>query len=183
MAGVYNNVYMDSCYEAANDKLDRKIYDYNLDRKAVMRPNMTQAPFLSDGRQPDFYGPKVGNRVTRESFLQGRGHCLNKCPDCEVVYLPGSLFPNVPIKSNCDRVDLQSLYTRLPRSCNGLSETIITPYSQMPSNYKRGYQGYNAVVHTHLQTRDGPPERPETYPVCAQNYGSYARNPFFKRYA
>lgn len=181
MAGIYTRSSMDSCWEKFEDDVDRKIYDYNLDRDAVMRENRTSAPFLSTGRQPDFYGPLVGSRVTQESFLQGRGHCLNKCPDCEVTYLPSSLFPNKKVHSACDRVDLDGLYTRLPRSCNGLSETQIYPYFQMPSAWQKGYNGYSAVVYTHLMGRD-PPTKERTMPGC-QNYGSYAPTRNFARYA
>jgi hypothetical protein len=182
MAGVYNNVYLDSCYEEFQDEKNDGIYDYVLNRDAVMRPNTVEAPLLSAGYQPDFYGPLVGNRVTRESFLQGRGHCVNKCPDCGVVYLPESLFPAHGTASKCDRVDMQPLYTRLPKSCNGLSETIVTPYHQMPSNYKKGYQGMSAVVDTHIQSRVGPPQHQRSYDPCATNYGSYKRNPRFEKY-
>lgn len=180
MAGIYDRTTMDSCHEKFEDELDQKIYNYTLDRNAVMRQNLVQAPFMSQGRQPDFYGPLAGDRVTKESFLQGRGHRINKCPDCEVRYLPKSLFNEPTIKSSCDRVDLQGLYTRVPKSCNGLSETIVTPHFQMPENYKKGYSGYNAVVYTHMQTKN-PEVQHRDKPGC-YNYGSYAPTRDFSRY-
>lgn len=174
MAGFYNQLWFDPGYELAKDELNERQYDYNLTRNAVMRQNVVQAPFLSAGRAPEFYGPLVGNRVTRESFMQGRGAIKSKSPQCEVTYLPESLFPAHTVRTKVDRVDLESFYTRLPRSCNGLAETEVTPYRQSAEDYKRGYQGYNAVVHTQIQSRIGPPDHARKYDPCATNYASYA---------
>jgi len=181
MAGIYTRMTLDSCFEQADDAQNQKIYDYNLDRSTVMRQHTVKAPLLSAGRQPDFYGPLAGDRVTKESFLQGRGHCLNKCPDCEVTYLPESLFPKKNIKPSCEHVDLQGLYTRIPKSCNGISETDTYAFSQMPGAWENGYAGYNAVVYTHLQSRD--PEVPHRSQPGCFNYGSYAPTKDFSRYA
>lgn len=183
MAGFYNRLKMDGCWEQFEDQVNDRQNDYVLARDAAMRENLTQAPFMSAGRQPDFYGPLVGNRVTRESFLQGRGQVLSKCADCEVVYLPESLFPEYNVRSKCDRADLDALYTRVPKSCNGLMETNVTPYRQMPENYKKGYQGYNAVVYTQIQSRVGSPEKQRPFDPCAPNYGSYAPQRDLSRYA
>lgn len=183
MAGLYNNLWNDNGYEQAKDELNERSNDYNLARNAHMRQNVVQAPFMSAGLQPDFYGPLVGNRVTRESFLQGRGAIKSKSPQCEVTVLPDSLFPMHTVRSNCDRVDLESMYTRLPRSCNGLSETEVTPYRLMPENYKKGYQGYNAVIHTQIQARVGPPDQARAFDPCAQNYGSYKPSRDMRPYA
>lgn len=182
MAGMYTRSTMDSCFEKGEDVQNSKIYDYNLSRDAVMRQNVVKAPMLSVGRQPDFYGPLIGNRVTKESFLQGRGHCLNNCPDCEVTYLPESVFPKHTVQSTCDRVDLDGLYTRLPKSCNGLAESDSYVFSQMPGAFEKGYTGYNAVVYTNLQDRDGPAQKLNQLPGC-ENYGSYGPTRDFSRYA
>jgi len=183
MAGYYDNVQLDSCYELYYDKVNDKTYGYTMDRNYVMRPNLVQAPLLRRGALPDFYGPKVGNRVTQESFLQGRGHCTNKCPDCEVIYLPGSVFPHRrPVQSSCERVDLDPFYTRVPKSCNGLVETDLSVYRFMPENYKRGYQGYSALNDTHIQTRVPPSDERRPLSACASSYGSYGPQWDMSRY-
>jgi len=166
----------------AEDIDNNQSYDYVMYRDAVMRKNTTQAPMLSAGYQPSFYGPLTGNRVTRESFLQGRGHTSSKCPDCEVVYLPASLFPDKNVVTPCERVDMQPMYTRVPKSCNSISEVDTFAYQLMPGHYMEGYQGMNSVTSTHIQTRV-PPEQPQPgYKPCATNYGSYAKSDRFKPY-
>ena len=174
MAGYYDELHLDSCYELYQDRVNNGTYGYTMDRKPVMRENVTQAPLLRTGGLPDFYGPNVGKRIAQESILQGRGHCLNKCTECDVVYLPESLFPkHKSIQSTCDRVDMEPLYTRVPKACNGLMETDVSVYRFMPGSYKRGYQGYSAVVDTHIQTQMPPPDTRKPLHPCAQSYSTY----------
>ena len=182
-AGFYNRVSMDSGYEKGRDVIDQGAYDYNLYRGAVMRSNRVEAPFMTQAQNVDFYGPLTGNRVTKESFIQGRGHTLSRGPDNEVFYLPGSLFPQVQIKSQCDRVDLEPMFTRVKPSCNGIKETDTFAYSLMPGHFEDGYLGYNNVVFSNLQTKVGPDTARYTYPECSANYASYAPSRSFERYA
>jgi hypothetical protein len=183
MAGFYDRSTLDSGYERGRDIIDEGVYDYNLYRAAAMRQNLTQAPFMSPAQNVDFYGPLVGNRVTKESFLQGRGHTLSKSPDNEVNYLPESLFNQPQIKSQCDRVDLLPMFTRVKPTCNGLRETNVTQYSFSPEHFQNGYLGYNNVVYSNLQTRVGPDYLPNQFSPCAQNYASMAPTRSFDRYA
>lgn len=184
MAGYNSRVTLDSGYEKGRDMIDQGTYDYTLYRGAVMRANRVEAPLMSPVQNVDFYGPLAGNRVTRESFIMGRGHTLSKGPDNEVYYLPESLF-NRPanVKSQCDRVDMEPMFTRVKPSCNGIKETDIFAYSLMPGHFENGYLGYNSVVYTNLQPRIGPDTSKYTYPSCAQNYASYAPSRSFDRYA
>lgn len=122
MSGFYDKSTLDGCWNKAKDNIDNQVYDYTLWRPAVMRPR-AEAGLMTPVQNVDFYGPLAGNRVTKESFMQGRGTTLSKCPDCEVNYLPESLFNQPPIKSQCDRVDLLPMFTRVKPTCNGLRET------------------------------------------------------------
>jgi hypothetical protein len=183
-AGFYNRVSMDSGYERGRDVIDQGVYDYNLFRSSVMRPNRIDAPFMTVAQNVDFYGPLTGNRVTKESFIQGRGHTLSRGPDNEVFYLPSSVFPQVDLKpTQCDRVDLEPVFTRVKPSCNGIKETDVFAYSLMPGHYEDGYMGYNSVVYSNLQTKMGPDTARYTYPVCSPNYASYKPSRSFERYA
>ena len=128
MSGFYNRVTEDGAYVAGRDRIDQDQYDYVLNRNAVMRGNLAEAPFMMPGQNVSFYGPLAGNRVTKDSFMQGRGTTLSKDPNNEVNYLPVSLFNQPQLKSSCDRVDLLPLFTRLKPSCNGLKESNITQY-------------------------------------------------------
>jgi hypothetical protein len=170
MAGFYDKVTLDSGYEKGRDVIDRA--------------NRVEAPLMTPVQNVDFYGPLVGNRVTRESFMQGRGHTLSKGADNEVYYLPEALFNRPPvIQSQCDRVDLEPMFTRVKPSCNGLKETDITAFSLMPGHFENGYLGYNNVVYSNLQTRIGPETSKYSYPQCAENYGSYEPSRSFARYS
>ena len=156
MAGIYNRVGQDLCAVQYETALNDAVSNYQLDLKAEMRPQ-PKAQFLGLGTQPSFWGPLRGNRVTQESFLQGRGHVLSDCPDCGVYRLPNSLFPRVDSaekKPACQRTDLQPEYTKQPRACNGLSELDTSCYTMFPGAFVPAYLGYNAVVRTNLQTRD-----------------------------
>lgn len=184
MSGYYDRVTLDSGWEKGRDMIDQGSYDYVLNRAAVMRGNDVKAPFLTPAAGIDFYGPLAGNRVTRESFIMGRGQTLSKSPDNEVTYLPVSLFDRpADVKQKCDRVDLEPMFTRVHPSCNGIKETDIFAYSLMPGHFADGYLGYNSVVYTNLQPRIGPDTAKYSYPACAQNYASYAPSRSFDRYA
>ena len=183
-SGFYDRVTLDSGFEKGRDVIDQGTYDYTLYRGAVMRANRVEAPMMTPAQNTDFYGPLAGNRVTRESFMQGRGHTLSKGPENEVFYLPESLF-NRPanVQSQCDRVDLEPMFTRVKPSCNGLKETDTFAYSLMPGKFENGYMGYNSVVYTNLQPRVGPDTAKYSYSNCAQNYASYGPSRSFDRYA
>lgn len=182
MAGIHNRVWEDGCANAQQDKWNDGIYDYVLWRPAVMR-GVEEAHFMAPAQNVDFYGPLAGNRVTKESFLQGRGTTLSKCPDCEVNYLPASLFNQPPVKQQCDRVDLLPMFTRVKPTCNGLRETDTTQYSFSAEKYRGDYAGINAVVYSNLQTRVGPDYAPNTYRECSANYASYLPTRSFAYYA
>jgi len=193
MAGYYNSLKFDACDVEGDAYIHQAVNDYNLNLPAHFRVAQNgqggnRAMPLSLGKQPDFYGPNRGRVTTMESFLQGRGQTLSKCPDCQVRYLPASLFDGSAVQTNtqCQRTDLEPLYTRAPKSCNGLPETDVSAYWMMPANYKKGYAGYRAVVDTNLQTRQ--PEGgevtngSESY-GCRKSYGTYGSGRDFGRYA
>ena len=182
MAGYYDRVSLDSGYEKGRDVVDQASNDYTLNRSAVMR-NRPGAPLMTAAQNVDFYGPLTGSRVTRESFIMGRGHTLSKGPDNEVYYLPASVFPQHETKQDCDRVDLEPLFTRVNPSCNGIKETDTFAYNLMPGHFENGYLGYNNVVYSNLQTRIGPDTAQYTYPACAANYASYNPSRSYERYA
>jgi hypothetical protein len=190
MSGYYNDVRSDACNRNFEDMTNQYINDYVMKLSANYRTHLDQAFPLSQGLQPSFWGPLRGRRVTQDSFLQGRGQTLADCPECDVKWLPESLFPESTSKlgqTMCQRTDLQPLYTKQPQSCNGLSETDVTQFWFSPSNYQKGYSGYRSVVETNLQTRQ-PPWNPsqnnggESY-GCAQNYGTFGSTWDLKPYS
>ncbi len=158
MAGYFSSWFYDPAYQLYEAAQDRAHYDYTADLSAHMRPQQ-KCQFLGLGRTCDFFGPLRGNRLTRESFLQGRGHTLSEAPECGVIRLPASLFPAAPARSEdaqmpaCQNTSLQAQYTRQPRSCNGLTEVDYSPYTLFPGKYFPGYAGYDAVVGTNVQSR------------------------------
>lgn len=192
MAGYYNTPRFDLCNKDFDNFSNQSINDYNLNLAAHYRVGKPRPMPLSQGMQPSFWGPLRGVQITRDSFLQGRGQTLADCPDCDVRWLPESLFPAVGTAnaaSQCQRTDIQSMYTRQPKSCNGLASTDTSEYWMMPSNWKKGYVGYNAVVDTNMQTRmplpppgTEPQNGAESYGPCRQNYGTYGSGADFSRY-
>jgi len=184
MAGFHNKVEDDACYIQYNEQVSQKINDYTLDRNAQMRGQ--KAAFSARGRQPDFYGPLGGARVTKESYLQGRGHIQSECPNCQVTYLPETLFSNgKEMQANgATECLLEPFYQRMPRNCNSLSETDVSSYHFMPGHWQRGYTGYNSVVDTQLNTRLGlSSECPASQALkIPTNYGTYGSGRDFGRY-
>jgi hypothetical protein len=183
MSGYYDKSTLDGCWDKAKNNIDNQVYDYTLYRPAVMRINRIEAPFMMPAQNVDFYGPLAGNRVTKESFLMGRGATLSKCPDCEVNYLPSSLFNQPPVKSQCDRVDLLPMFTRVKPTCNGLKQTDVSEYAFSAGAYAGDYAGINAVTYSNLQTRVGPDYAPNKYEKCRETYASYAPSRDFSKYS
>lgn len=183
MSGYYDNIFYDSSNELYRDNLQAQTTNYVMNKSYWMR-DTKQVPLLGPVQNVDFYGPLVGRRVTQESFLQGRGGTLSKNPACEIVMLPEKLFPNTPYRPpSCERVDLQPLMPRVKPTCNGLRETDMFPFYQMPENFKPGYLGMKTVVDTNLPTRMPPLTNPNSIPACAESYASYAPSYDMRPYA
>lgn len=190
MSGYHNSLRFDDCNKVSDMYQSDSQNDYTLNVAANYHTSADRPFPLSQGGQPDFWGPLRGIKVTQESFLQGRGQTLADCPDCDVRWLPESVFPTATQHSaprSCQRTDLQPLFTRVPKVCNGLDETDISAYWMMPSAYQVGYAGYKAVVDTQLQTRQADPDASvknggETY-GCRKTYGTYGSGRDFSRYA
>ena len=189
MAGFYNQLKFDSCYNDSQAYTMQAVNDYVLNLNAVWRQGQPEPRPLAVVQQPTFYGPLRGSLVTQESFLQGRGQTLSDCPDCEVVWLPETLFPNkASAPPTCERTDLEPLQTRQRRSCNGLEEVDTSEYWMMPSNYQEGYTGPYFGVNGNLQTRQAPTDvtinqGAESYGSCRENYGSYGSSRSFAPYS
>lgn len=189
MSGYNDNLYLGQCYGEFLKGFNESYSAHQLNEKAAMR-DVDQCHALSRGGVCQFYGPLRGKRTTQESFMQGRGHTLTECPDCEVRYLPESLFPQKSQATACYRTDLQPRYDRQPKSCNGLMETDVTQYRFSPQRWQDGYTGYDSVVKTNLQTKlgyypqceDGVCNGAESY-GCKTSYGSYGSGRNFARYA
>lgn len=205
MAGFYDRLYFDPCHRQFEDYTNARTNSRQLNLAANYRTNLDQAHALSLGKNPDFYGPLRGRRTTQESFLQGRGQSLSDCPDCGVRWLPETLFPesgSTNARAQCQRTDLEPLYTRQPKSCNGLEETDVSAYWMMPSAYQTGYTGLKPVVTANTfgemyengyeafynQTRQSVRDLSvdnggESYGACRTSYGSYGSGRDFSRYA
>jgi len=181
MSGYYEMKGKLQCWEDWYNKVNEGTTDYVLDRKYWMRPNVNRCHETSLGTLCSFYGPKDTPRTTQESFLQGRGQAYNdQCPDCEVIYLPDEVFnltKEKEKKKSCQDMSLQPQFTRQPKSCGTLAETETTAYAFMPGAYQKGYNGYNAVCSTNIQSREigrmesragprTPAERMMSYSSC-----------------
>lgn len=155
MSGLSNRVTSDLCARQYETSINNAQADRTFDVRAWTR-DVDVAPSLGAGISPDFYGAKRGLRVTQESFLQGRGHTLSNCADCDAISLPTSVFPmNGRLQApSCQRTDLQAQYTKTNRSCNALTEMSTAAITMFPGSFQQGYLGFNAVIGTQLQTRD-----------------------------
>jgi hypothetical protein len=191
MAGYYNSLKFDTAYADAQVYEDQTIGDYVLNLKASYRQGETPALPAGVVGQPTFYGPMRGSLVTQESFLQGRGQTLCRGPDCDVLWLPESLFPAQTTynqQPTCERTDLEPLQTRMKRSCNGLEETDTSEYWMMPGAFQTGYSGPYFGIGGNLQTRSAPvdgtiAQGAESYGNCRQNYGTYGNSRSFAPYS
>lgn len=184
---MYNRLRDDTCSSPQQDKRNTDVSNYNMYSKNFMSPNHDVATYLAEGNSPDFFGPlsnSNNNLILKESFLQGRGHTISKCPTGNVVRLPSTLFSDLnKDKPSTLRVDLQSESTKLKKSCNGLAETVVTPYHFMPGRFEPGYQGLAPIEYTALHTRL-PPVIPYNLPnPCATSYGNYQSTRSFARYS
>lgn len=191
MAGYYNSLKFDSAYEDFQTYADQTVNDYVLNLKASYRLGATPPMPLSVAGQPTFYGPLRGSLVTQESFLQGRGQTLCNGPDCDVLWLPETLFPAHTAHNqlpSCERTDLEPLQTRMKSSCNGLKETDMSQYWMFPGAYQTGYSGPYFGIGGNLQTRMAPvdgtiQQGAESYGSCRQNYGTYGSSRSFAPYS
>ena len=175
MAGYYDNSFNDACYLDYQAGVNDYISDYYLNRNANMR-DVDKCHDMGLSVNCQFRGPKDAQhlRTTRESFLQGRGHLLTECPEGGVIPLPDSLFDQPQSPRPCEDGNLQPLHTRLPKSCGNTVEVDITQYAFMPGAYQVGYDGYNAVCDTFMQSRE---DARSSYKAkrgrCRNTYGSY----------
>ena len=181
MSGYNDLARSDACYERFQNEVSDATFNYNMNPRAFTRENTTAIHHgLASGRTN--YGRKTPRTITSESFLQGRGQVTSECPESEVIYLPASQFggaaadgtigtfdtataaraPNASSGNAqrqetpaiaCSSTKLERLLTRVPKSANSLSEADISARNMFPGGYQNGYQGYNAVVDTHIQTR------------------------------
>ena len=154
MSGYNNNLKFDSCSKKYDEKIDEKQYNYTMHRNAVMRQGVNKCGDKGLGRNCTFYGPMDNSRVLRDSFLSGRGQVKNDCASWDVKYLPSSLFePGFDPRPATDQ-SLEANYSRIPKSCNGISEIDVTQYAFMPGSFQRGFQGLHSIADTNLSSRD-----------------------------
>ncbi len=191
MAGYYNRLGFDSCANDFDTYKAQAASDYTMNLNAVYRQGEAPIRPVSVVNQPTTWGPLRGSLVTQESFLQGRGQTLADCPDCDVIWLPETLFPNQTAHNQlpaCERTDLEPLQTRMRRSCNGLEEVDTSQYWMMPGAFEQGYTGPYFGVNGNMQTRMAPTDETikqgaESYGTCRQNYGTYGSARSFAPYS
>lgn len=188
MSGFYNTLRFDSAYQDFQVYRDQSENDYVLNLNAVYRQGDPPVMPLSVTGQPTFWGPLRGSLVTQESFLQGRGQTLANCPDCDVVYLPETLFPAHTAHSQlpkCQATDLEPLQTRSRRSCNGLDETDTSAFWMSPSNYQEGYSGptMGGILTRSAPTDETIKQGSESVGSCRTNYGSFGSARSFAPYS
>jgi hypothetical protein len=179
MAGYHDDISFDPSHEMQWDSQQQKYRNYFMNKKNFTREKLPT--FASAQFNIDYFGPIQGKKVTQESLLQGRGKALSNDPSCEVTVLPASMFPNPgPFQPSCENVDLQPIQPRVKPSCNGIRETDIYVYSQMPGAWQsNGYLGYKLPVEgldINLPTRLKPLINPYNLPRCATSYASYGNH-------
>ena len=205
MSGYNDNVTSDACYERFENEVNDGTYNYQMNPRFWTRENTTALHHgVVSGREN--YGRKTPRTITSESFLQGRGQVSSVCPESEVIYLPSSQFPadgtvgtfdtataaratgagnaqrqETPAIS-CSSTKLERLLTRVPKSANSLSEADVSERNMFPGGYQNGYQGYNAVVDTHIQTRMHTLAPPVNERGVQTSYATYGLNEASGRY-
>jgi len=125
---TYNTLKSDTCEKQYEDQVNEDTYLYNSFLPSVWRPDMTVVAPMMRGSQPSFYGPLAGKRVTMESYLQGRGNILSKCPDAGVNYLPPDLFNDPALQmgaSVCTQTVLEPTYVQYKKACDSISNADI----------------------------------------------------------
>lgn len=123
---TYNTLKSDTCEKQYDEQVNDHTYLYNSFLPSVWRPNMTIAQPAQRASLPDFYGPMTGRRVTMESYMQGRGNVLSKCPSAGVNYLPPELFNDPHMQSNtCTSTAMEPTFTQYKRACDSLSNADI----------------------------------------------------------
>jgi hypothetical protein len=181
MAGYYENKDKGACWEAWYDNNNDAQSDYVMNQAYWMRPGVPECRNNSLGATCSFYGPLNVPRTTQESFLQGRGQILSsKCPDCEVIYLPESVFPPAnPANSTyaCENNALTPAQTKQKKSCYNVMETDISQYQMMPGAWQPGYMGYNVMCDMNILDRQNGAADYRAAPRTAfekmNNYGNY----------
>lgn len=149
MAELHN----EPCFVAQQTKDQMQAGDYFLNPKAYIRNGNPAAkpPSVGLGVFPSSYGglgQYAGSpRVTQDSYMSGRGAISSNCPAGGVNFLPASIFPpTAPVAADaCQNTTLQSLSTRVPRSCACISE-VVNQRMTLPESKQQGYQGLGSVV-------------------------------------
>lgn len=172
MSTVYDRISMSNPREQVRQSMDALNQDYVMNRNSWMRPNVEQPTNFTYAQNIDFHGPLSGNRVTQESYMQGRGRVLSKNPASDVTVLPASVFPErTPLIPVCERVDLLPMSTRVKPTCNGIREAVTTNYALMPEFYQGTYMGFSSSMPVFAQTR----MLPETFTKTPPASGQYGR--------
>lgn len=184
MAGFMDMTRYDTCYQDYQAFQDNNYYDRHMDLNTVIRPNVDPLKLSSSGVYPTTFGPIRGKLVTQESVLTKQlGQSKSDCPGCDVNYLPDSLFPAADASSSsskqkCQITDLEPLYTKERKSCNGLEETDTSRTWMLPGEYQSGYSGPYFGVNGNLQTLMAPYDPNldvgnQAFGGCRSNYGTY----------
>lgn len=178
-AEAYNSLRMDPCYDAQQTSQMLDSASYFMYVPAVTRLDNPHPMPLAVGVQPTFYGQFGPKQVDQESFLNGLGQSLTKCGSCDIRMEPDSLFgaqaradfsQPYTARGSCQATDLQPLFTRLPRSCNGgNAEVSLDAFYFVPGAYQGNYAGPWGGVGGNLQTRMDP-----TDPAADPNVMNYS---------
>lgn len=125
---TYNTLKSDTCEKQYDEQVNDQTYMYNSFLPSVWRPDTKVVQPMMRGSLPDFYGPMSGARVTMESYLQGRGNILSKCPDAGVNYLPPALFNDPALQmgaDSCTSTVLEPTYVQYKKACDSLANADI----------------------------------------------------------
>jgi len=174
MSGYYDNVKYDAVNRQAQESDSDKITNRTFYRPAVMRSDFNSCRVVG-GRdvRPDFSGPMDASRVNRDSFMHGRGSVLHGGEKSTQMYVPSKSAGSCPAQDTCRRVDLAKEHVRVKKPFNGLLEVDKSGFSMFPGYLRPGYQGPNAIVATHIQTRMPRTEEPKTQCGPRTTYGNY----------
>lgn len=183
-AGYNDQLFYDNCFIQDQRGIYENPGKYQLNLNANMRTNVKEAPLLTRGSQPSFYGPNNTSLVHKESLLQGRSQPLSKCPTTDVRYLPNSEFPSTSFANRgCYASALEPMFDQQPRSCQSVSEVDRSGYMMFPGAREKPYAGINDVAPSYVQSRMAILEDQNQACVRKQNnnasYGNYAPSYYY----
>lgn len=159
MSGYRDLLWNDLCNEKQDDIRNLNQFEYVTDINRYMSPSVNTCSSQRYAGGPcDVYGPFNQKVVLRDSFLnRGYGNVSSDCVECQEKIIPKGVFDDEEPYGEyipCQDVSMLPEDTRLPKSCNYLSEKDSLAYQLVPQQFSEGYLGYNALNDCNVNSRE-----------------------------